>query len=525
MDASTVLNIVQALTGTSECAALSSSFLNAVKAEGGMSQAMCYLRNDIGDTLLPFVSLGTPVANLPAISMAELDNPLLYSLHSGQVCLIEGMSGLLGVGEGYEALREALKGEEALLAVSLCDEQRQACGVLVFTGAVHVVRDWSNNATWTTLLEIYRQLFGALRARHGIAQGVRLARENQQLMQAEGSRQRATRLLTGEYVGSSAGARKTRRELLMIADSALAVLLTGETGAGKDHAAWLIHQVSTRGGHAFVPVNCAAIPKELIEAELFGCTRGAFTGATQARSGLVAAADGGTLFLDEIGDMPLALQTTLLRLLNEKKYRPVGATQERGSDFRLICATHQPLQQLVREGRFRQDLYFRICQLSLHLPALRERAEDLPALINHLITLHNREHRTRVLGMAEPAVARLRRHAFPGNVRELRSLILAASERTANGEPISLATVQALMSQPGYAGREPEHTAAPGWAPLQDLLHTENLPQAVDTFERLVIDERLRQASGSRSLAAVSLGIPKRTLARKCQKWNLEQSP
>jgi sigma-54-specific transcriptional regulator len=277
----------------------------------------------------------------------------------------------------------------------------------------------------------------------------------------------------------------------------------------------LIHQSSTRGG-PFVPVNCAAIPKELIEAELFGTTRGAFTGATQARSGLVAEAHGGTLFLDEIGDMPLALQGTLLRVLNEKKYRPVGATKERESDFRLICATHQPLPQRIREQQFREDLYYRIRQQSLHLPPLRERAEDIPAIAAHVLLQHSRAHHVRVAGFTDTALTWLRSQTFPGNVRELRNLVLAAAEHTGQGKAIDVATMQALMAPSDL----PPARDTP---PLQALLSMTDLTEAVDSFERLMIGDRLRQLNGSRSQTAQSLGIPKRTLAYKCRKWNLDR--
>ncbi|MNY12475.1 Transcriptional regulatory protein QseF [compost metagenome] len=238
----------------------------------------------------------------------------------------------------------------------------------------------------------------------------------------------------------------------------------------------------------------------------------------QARTGLVAEADGGTLFLDEIGDMPMALQGTLLRLLNEKKYRPLGGTREHSSDFRLICATHRPLPQLIRDGRFREDLYFRIRQLTLALPPLRERPEDIPALSFHTVLQHNRERQTRVAGLAPDALALLAAHALPGNVRQLRSLVLVAAERTPQGQPIRADLLD--LSQAEMPAL-PQHGT--GADLLHGLLHTDNLPQALDAFQSLVIRARLRQVNGSRSRAAQSLGIPKRTLARRCQAWNLDR--
>ncbi|MDF5828752.1 sigma 54-interacting transcriptional regulator [Pseudomonas aeruginosa] len=190
----------------------------------------------------------------------------------------------------------------------------------------------------------------------------------------------------------------------------------------------------------------------MIEAELFGNERGAFTGAHHARKGLVAEADGGTLFLDEIGDMPLDLQGRLLRVLNEKKYRPVGSNLERHSDFRLMCATHQPLQQRIAEGRFREDLYFRIRQLTLHVPPLRGVRGHRRAC-RATLRQFNRERQACIPGFSAGALKLLESHRFPGNVRELRSLVLVAAELSANGKAIESDALRGVELEPRPVGR------------------------------------------------------------------------
>ncbi|MFD4841348.1 sigma 54-interacting transcriptional regulator [Achromobacter sp. NPDC058515] len=516
MNALEVAGIARNLALAASSDALASTFLAAAVRAAGLRHACLYGRDAAGDKLLPLLSISPGVGQLPAISMDALDDPLVYSLIGGQPCYIECLSRLVGVGIGFERLAECLGPRNALLVVPQRDSRQQALCVLVLAGEALSLQAWRDEPLWMMLLQIHECLYARLHEQMSATEDARYQRSVRQ-PQEERRGVRAARLLAAEFIGVSAAAQRIREDMLRFADSTLAVLLTGETGTGKDHAAWLIHQASSRGGK-FVPVNCAAIPKDLIEAELFGNVRGAYTGATQARGGLVAEADGGTLFLDEIGDMPFTLQAALLRLLNEKKYRPLGASREQASDFRLICATHQPLPQLIREGRFREDLYFRIRQQTLQLPPLRERTDDIPALAAHVILQHNRERQAHVAGIEPDALAMLESHALPGNVRELRSLLLVAAERTARGASISGQALRQLQTD-----REGTGDAVVLGHHLHGLLQTDNLPHALDTFERLLIKARLQALDGSRSRTAQSLGIPKRTLARRCQAWNLDQ--
>ena len=513
METVSAVLLARELAQASTLAALAGAWLRAACDGTGIEQALCYWHERPGDRLLPIAHAHVAdAAGLTSISLEELDNPLVYCLTSAKPCHVARLGSLVNVGAGFDALREHLTARAALLALPIHSPQHEVVGIFALIGADAVLRAWRTNPIWQELVTLHNVLMARLLASSDIHRI-----EEQRRSEIDQDRTRAARLLAADFVGVGPTARQLREDMLRLADSSLSLLITGETGSGKDHAAWLIHQASSRRGK-FVPVNCAAIPKELIESELFGAVRGAYTGATQARAGLVAEANGGTLFLDEIGDMPLELQGTLLRLLNEKTFRPIGATREQASDFRLICATHRPLPELVRDGAFREDLYFRIRQRVLRIPPLRERPEDIPALVAHVLLQHNRECQGNIAGISARALTRLQAHIFPGNVRELRSLVLAAAERTAPGKHIRGDLLADLEEDLPLAPIEPPSPTA---SALQQLLHTDNLPEALLHFERLVVGERLRRVEGSRREAALSLGIPKRTLARKCLEWNL----
>ena len=216
-----------------------------------------------------------------------------------------------------------------------------------------------------------------------------------------------------------------------VAPTEAAVLLRGESGTGKELVAKAVHDDSNRASGPFVPVECSGLTENLFESELFGHEKGAFTGAHYRKTGLVEAARGGTLFLDEVGDIPLPLQVKLLRLLETRTFRPVGSVETRQADFRLVCATHQDLAAMVAEGRFREDLYYRLATFPIHLPALRERSEDLPLLAQ---TLLERSPQGADKRLGESALAHLGRYPFPGNVRELRNVLERAAILADDGE-------------------------------------------------------------------------------------------
>jgi len=290
-----------------------------------------------------------------------------------------------------------------------------------------------------------------------------------------------------------------------VADAPSTVLITGETGVGKEVIAQLLHRRSARRDRAFVTVNCAAIPGELLEAELFGAARGAYTGSVKDRPGKLEIADGGTLFLDEIGDMPLALQPKLLRVLQEGTVERLGSHVSRTVDVRVVAATHQDLPRLVREGRFREDLYYRVHVIPIHIPPLRDRPEDVEALARHTLGAIGERLGVRAT-LSSPAMAQLRGHRWPGNVRELRNVLERA----------------VLLSGGGVIGSLDLPAGAGGPVAAGPAGQVVSLSDAVATAERAAIKAALERTGDNKAQAARLLGISVRTLFYKLEKLGLQ---
>jgi transcriptional regulator with GAF, ATPase, and Fis domain len=302
-----------------------------------------------------------------------------------------------------------------------------------------------------------------------------------------------------------------------VARSRSTVLILGENGTGKELVAQAIHQRSARAARAFLGQNCAAIPADLIESELFGHKRGAFSGATRDREGLFSAADQGTFFLDEIGEMELSMQAKLLRVLQEGTFLPVGDTTYRKVDVRVICATNRDLRAMVRAGTFREDLFYRINVITIEVPPLRERVEDLPLLIDHFLAHACREHGLAPKKLHDDTLALMAKHRWPGNVRELRHelermAILAGSEEVLTPDMLSPRIRQAAQ-QSAQDDAQPFAMPAPG---------TLTLHEAVDRLERAMIQDSLRRARGNKSKAARELGVSRRNLIRKVAAYGWE---
>ncbi|SFI08957.1 sigma-54 interaction domain-containing protein [Modicisalibacter xianhensis] len=336
----------------------------------------------------------------------------------------------------------------------------------------------------------------------------------------DGARRRSlSERLADDLLGHSSCMTALREQIVRAAETSLSVLLQGETGSGKDRVARALHRLSSRAKGPFIALNCAAIPETLLESELFGHVRGAFSGADQSRQGLLGEANGGTLFLDEIGDMPLTLQAKLLRVLESGRYRPLGDSEERRADLRLVAATHQPLHERIREGRFRADLYYRLGQFPLTLPPLRERRDDIPQLAAAFVDDFCRREKRQELGLTPAALRLLRERDYPGNVRELRNIVDYACAVTPPGrdiEPSCLLDIAPVRQASG----DPEET--PHDARERPVSRNiSDLRQALRDYEAHIISDCLSRYGGNRALAAKHLGLPKRTLAYKCQQLEL----
>jgi two-component system response regulator PilR (NtrC family) len=302
--------------------------------------------------------------------------------------------------------------------------------------------------------------------------------------------------LLGRLLGDSAPLVQVREMIAKLARTQAPVYISGESGTGKELAARLIHENGARREHPFVPVNCGAIPENLMESEFFGYKKGAFTGAAEDREGFFQAANGGTLFLDEVADLPLPMQVKLLRAIQEKRVRKVGATQEDPVDVRIICATHQKLAQLVAAGRFRQDLFYRINVIELAMPPLRECLDDIPLMAGAILERLAGQSGQPPARLTLQALAELRRHEFPGNIRELENILERALALTTSIE----IDVQDLRLSSPAATEPPSADAA---APLPDYL---------DDIERKAILEALGKTGFNRTAAAKLLGITFRQL-------------
>jgi two-component system response regulator PilR (NtrC family) len=308
----------------------------------------------------------------------------------------------------------------------------------------------------------------------------------------------------GCLYGSSPAMQAVYRKIEKVSPSAVSVLIVGESGSGKELVANTIHQMSERAGGPFVPVNCGAIPQELIESELFGHVKGSFTGAIADNPGLFQAAKGGTLFLDEVADIPLPMQVKLLRAIQEKSIRPVGAQREVRSDVRLLSATHKDLGALVQEGRFRQDLYYRINVIEITVPPLRERTGDIEELALHILGRLGEEAGVERPAISEAAMGALREYPFPGNVRELENILERAF----------------TLCEDNCIGVEDLGIRPP--AERDGALADAELDATLESIERERILAALEQTRWNKTAAAKRLGISFRALRYRLKKLELE---
>jgi sigma-54 specific flagellar transcriptional regulator A len=332
-------------------------------------------------------------------------------------------------------------------------------------------------------------------------------------------------------LGRSGAMMALKDKIQKVARTQAPVFIHGESGTGKELVARLIHHQSSRADNPFIPVNCGAIPAELLESELFGHEKGAFTGAITARVGRFEMAEGGTLFLDEIGDMPLNMQVKILRVLQERTFERVGSNRTQSADVRVIAATHKHLEDMIESGDFREDLYYRLNVFPIEMPALRDRVEDIPLLINELISRMEKEKRGS-LRMNSAAIMSLCRHDWPGNVRELANLV----ERLSIMHPYGVIGVQELPKKFRYVddydeNRPVEDTGMPSGipglvgldAPALLPVNGIDLKDYLSNLEKQLIQQALDEAGGVVARAAEKLRIRRTTLVEKVRKYGLRE--
>jgi two-component system response regulator PilR (NtrC family) len=335
-----------------------------------------------------------------------------------------------------------------------------------------------------------------------------LTDENQRLRTALRSRSRS-------LVGTSEALGRVHDLIAQVATTRTNVLVSGESGTGKELVARAIHELSERREKPFIAVNCGAIPENLLESELFGHVRGAFTGAVSNKPGLVETADAGTLFLDEIGELPPSLQVKLLRLIQEKTIRRVGGNNDQRADVRIVAATNRDLEAEAQAGRFREDLYYRLNVIQIALPPLRERMEDVPILVQHFLAKYRRELGKEVREVAPAAMEKILAHAFPGNVRELENLIERAVALS-RGPTLGVDVLPASVLERN-ASRRPAPPSAPG--------QTGNLDEILASYERGLLSDALQRAGGVKKRAARLLGISFRSFRYRLEKLGLDDGP
>jgi DNA-binding NtrC family response regulator len=427
---------------------------------------------------------------------------------------------VLGVGSGEEALAKfpefrpgviladvELPGMNGLDLLGHLGEEIQQIPVIIITGRgsdERVVQAIEAGAFWyiekplkpPVLKALLDRAMGRSRDRKAVAALTRQLREAGKI---------------GVLVGASRGMQDVMRQVEMAAPSTASVLITGETGSGKEMVARSIHMLSPRAERPFIAINCSAIPESLMESEIFGHERGAFTGAAERRIGCFELADGGTLLLDEIGEMPAPTQAKLLRVLEDHKIRRLGSKVETPVDVRVLAATNKNPEQAVADGHLRQDLYFRLNVFNIHLPPLRDHKDDLPLLVDNLLAEVSEKHGKKVTGVGSDVMEMFKSYPWPGNVRELRNVL----------ERAAIASDRGTVSRshlPSEFGRAPA-TVTSGLGGLRFPVGT-----TVDAVERELILQTLSATNQNKTRAAELLGISLKTLHNKLKEYDAGRS-
>lgn len=441
-----------------------------------------------------------------ALDVARHRDPILDSINEG-VFTVDLASRITSFNRAAEKItgiqRENAIGHRCseVLRANICSDACVMRSVLstgepAVNAAVFVVDAWGARIPIKVSAAVLRDVDGR------VIGGVETFQDQRQVEELR--KQLQDKHTFADIVGKSAAITHLFEILPQISDSNTTVLIHGASGTGKELVARAVHALSPRRKKHFVAVNCGALPDTLLESELFGYKAGAFTDARKDKPGRFALADGGTLFLDEIGDISPAMQVRLLRVLQEKTYEPLGSVEPVRADVRIIAATNKDLLELVGNGKFREDLYYRIHVVQIDVPPLKERREDIPLLVDHFIATHNLLHDQEITGLSKEALSLLMRHDFPGNVRELQNILEHAFVLCRGGkiEPQHL---------------PPDLTRSTARDPI-DPRHRMNLK----VLEKSLIQEALAKHRGNRALAARDLGINLSTLYRKIQRLGID---
>ncbi|WP_028584946.1 sigma-54 interaction domain-containing protein [Desulfogranum mediterraneum] len=447
------------------------------------------------------------------LECGELLNSIPHgvALLDRRLCLVT-MNRTLEAMTGYQALEARGVYGDYILRTDLGSNDQLSRQVLA--DGKTVARDTTIINTSRTTIPVHCTL-SRLHDQQGQPVGLVMVLEDISLLQQAGPGLGAE--VRSEIIGHSQEMEAVFELMAVLARTDAAVLVTGETGTGKDKIAEQLHQSSPRARHRFVKVNCGALPEALLESELFGHVKGAFTGAVADRAGMFKLADKGTIFLTEIGDLSLPLQVKLLSVLDDQEFYPVGGSTKLKVNVRIIAATHHRLREEVEQGRFREDLFYRLNVLNLHMPPLRERSGDVQLLLEHFVQHFNRVHGRNIQGVSDEARALLESYPYPGNVRELRNLVEFAVNLCPGGQ-------LGIKDLPRYLSRQPaaprlQRTAAS--LPAASALSGELRPRAWPELERQQIVDALLASGGNRTRAAAALGWGRTTLWRKMIKYQL----
>lgn len=503
-------------------------------AEGGI----IYLLDDLKRILIARLFQSSRV-NIPLVEFSHvplyrdnqwnMGNAIAYCAFTGNVINIADIHKYTGFDfeEFYRTDRSYQFKVQSLMIVSLRDHEALTIGVLLLFNYIdsadgqvktfperlnRVAKAFASHAAVAMdnalLIQRNKRLIDILNNTNQ-----ELETENKQLRNKIQSRYDFSRI-----IGHASSMQRVFDLMGKVLESDATVLIRGETGTGKELIANAIHYNSRRQSHEFVAQNCAAVPENLLESELFGYCKGAFTGANSDKRGLIELADKGTLFLDEIGDMPLGLQAKLLRVLQEREVRPLGGSASIKVNVRVIAATHGDLTKKIQQGEFREDLYYRLSVFPIELPALRQRKEDLPQLLQYFLELFCKNHGKKISSYSPIALDLLLQYEYPGNIRELRNVVERAVLLCDNDANTG-GNILAEHLPPAVTGIVPESSNLQKME-LPDLKG--ELKLIVDTFEATVIRKILQECRGNQSKAARRLGIGRRTMLSKMNRYQIK---